>query len=349
MRLHWGDCIVVHPQFFDDIKNLNFAPTQLNEKTWHRGLTPMAFADRSVAKVDAANLEKETFDKYGNFIQLSCTDASTLDSKPPQAPRTTEKLCLYLRRWMVFLKAIWGSTCPLYVQSKALYNKLLVLLDRVIRSADFMKRRGASIMWELCYETRRFFQQLVTSDDFAEATENNSAHPMAQCTINVHCILTLDGGPAGDLPKSLRPITPKEKHRPQTQGGGGAGGGTRDAGSNHNRDRGSSPQKAKEYRPNNVWTPAFATLFGAYSAKDREKLKLGAICRECRKSVEWVTKRLKLARGVCATSVVLGQCPPTCRFSTHDVNVDDADAAELAIVLAPAVHSLAQAAGLQRS
>ena len=171
------------------------------------------------------------------------------------------------------------------MQGKVIYGKLLALLEQVLCSTDFMKRQGASIMGELSYEIRQFFQQLITGDDFEAAALSNRPAPAATCNINTHCILTLDGGPAGNLTDSLRPPASSDQNR--TPGGGGS-----TESNNSNWDRGASnghstnSTRPKDYRPNKAWAPAFKTFLGTYTAKDGEKLKLGDICCECRKSVE---------------------------------------------------------------
>ena len=160
--------------------------------------------------------------------------------------------------------------------------------------------------------------------------------------------MNLDGAPAGDLPAAFRqesrPSDREQKFQRQSTGGTNNNGGGKDS----SREKGANARgTTREYRQARHWSPAFKQLFGGYPRKDREQLKLGAICRECKKSVQWISERLSLERGTCATSVVLGQCPPTCRLSIHDVNVDDTKAAEVATVLASAVKATAKAAGMK--
>lgn len=313
----------------------------------------MAFADRDASDISQAQQKKEFWDSFGANIRLSTSDSGVVESKAPPPPASSEKLCLYTMRWILFHKATLGSACSLYVTGKAVYAALLRQLTRIFNTPDFMGRRGASIMWELGHGTRDFYKQIVTAQEFETATAQNLQPPQASITFDIPHLMNLDGAPAGDLPSSLRrdPNPPqRESFRSHTGDGNRTSGNSNGQGTNSNRDRdrdrGNAGGGNRDYRQSTTWTPAFKQLFGSYSKTDREKLKLGAICRDCRKSVQWISERLNLAKGTCCTSVVLGQCPPTCRLSIHDVTVDDAKAAEIATVLAPSVTKLAKTVGL---
>lgn len=331
---------VPHPQFGEDIKKMTFFPQHPSAKNWHRGLTPMAFADRDRSDIHLAQHQKDFWDAYASNIRLSTNDAAVLDSKAPDPPWTAEKLCLYTVRWLIFHKKIFGKDCGLYVAGKAAYAELLDAIPRILDTPDFMRRRGPSIMWELGHTTRKFYRQIVHPSEFTDA---QTTPPKATVNIKVAHLMNLDGAPAGDLPNVFKPTLSHSNGGPKFQPTGTTNRNDRP----NNKDNSGSKGGNREYRQGQNWTPAFQQLFGGYQRTEREKLKLGAICRECRKSVQWISERLDLKRGTCVTSVVLGQCPPTCRLSIHDVTVDDAKAAEVATVLASAVKTTAKAAGLK--
>jgi hypothetical protein len=134
------------PKFSEDIKKLILRPA-MTEKQFFRGLSPLAFADRNQIEIQLANEQRKLQADY--TLQLTAGEAVKLEAKAPPIPRTTEKLQLYLKRWILFLDKVFGPKCELVIQGRQFYCTLQAKLPRIMSTGDFMDRRGNSILWEL--------------------------------------------------------------------------------------------------------------------------------------------------------------------------------------------------------
>jgi hypothetical protein len=335
------------PHFSEDMKKLLLRPA-MTEKQFFRGLSPLAFADRDQTEIQLANEQRKLQADY--TLQLTAGEAAKLEAKAPPMPRTTEKLQLYLKRWILFLDKVFGKKCELVIQGRQFYRTLQAKLPRIMSTGDFMDRRGNSILWELAIATEAFFRQIVSMAAFNIADEDPGLPtPKATCVLMISDILTLHGPQAGDLPVRLQQYRPptappnNTNHNPSGHNTNNTGNPSND----RTRDRRGGPNTNTSTKKGN-WPTPFQSILGGYAPPERSKFSLKGILIAADKSRDWLLESLGLTAHQCCSTVVFGQCPPHCRLK-HDAVVDTAKADMVSAQLLGSIKRVATERNIKRA
>jgi hypothetical protein len=196
-----------HPSddLVDDIAKFKFAPPKGYGDKWHRGIGPMAFAERSLGDLDRQTENRELRDEYGAQLHLTLVDAKKLASATPLVPMKFEAFLLLLERYSEFHLAAFGPDCDLHKKTKLVIQKLTILRQRILRSGTpFMSSRAPTIIWALTLATQAFYAEAATASQFDHAKENESPPPFVVFDIDVDDLSTLQLTEACDLPSFLR-------------------------------------------------------------------------------------------------------------------------------------------------
>jgi hypothetical protein len=191
----------------DDLAKLRLAPPQGHGTKWHRGVGPMAFADRSLTDLDNQATNRDLRLTYNEHLSLSMADARKLESAPPLVPLDFESFLLLLSRFTDFLLGALGPDCDLYRKCNRVVLNLTQLRHRISRSPAFMTHRAPTILWAITLATQDFYAETATATQFATAEANEDDPPRIQATLDVADLSKLQVTTACDLPPFLLPVS----------------------------------------------------------------------------------------------------------------------------------------------
>jgi hypothetical protein len=170
----------------DDISKLKLASPQGSK--WHRGIGPMAFANRSLKDIDKQTENRDLWNAYGDHLTLAMADAKKLESATPLAPADFEAFLLPLHRHDDFHLATLGPPCNIYIKTSRVVTNLTALQHRIARSPEFMPMRAPSIIWMLTVATQEFYAEAATATQFATADAQGDAPPRTSFNLDVYDI-----------------------------------------------------------------------------------------------------------------------------------------------------------------
>ena len=322
-----------HPQTFagfqpsddlvEDISKSKFAPPKGHGTKWHRGVGPMAFADRTLGDIDHQTEIRDLRAEYGQQLSLSITDVKRLESATPLVPLDFEAFLLMLNRYSEFHRAAFGPDCDVYRKTKLVIGNLTRLRQRITRSPGFMPNRAPSIIWALTIATQAFYAEASTASQFDQAKEMETTPPFISFEIDVPDLSKLQVTEACDLPAFLRrsvvprlpPAGPSPYPKPSPTPGIPK---TPGAPPKKTGDRNTTARGATTVNPH--FHQAFRTQLNLIPAGDtRDKLSLRLILQKCPDcDYSKIMAKLGTTNGTCLRYHVLGACGILACTKSHD-------------------------------
>jgi hypothetical protein len=325
----------------EDIAKFKFAPPKGYGDKWHRGIGPMAFAERTLGDLDQQTRNRDLRDEYGDQLSLTMADAKKLLSATPLVPMDFEAFLLLLNRFSEFHLAAFGPDCDIHLKTRVVIQKLTVLRQRIQRSPEFMPSRAPSIIWALTLATQAFYAEAATSSQFDQAKERESPPPFISFDIDVSDLSKLQITEACDLPPFLRrhaapvpPAGPPPYQRPAPAPGSAT-------------QPGPQPRTPRERTPSNNngvthvnphFHSALRAQLNTIPAGDaREKLGLRLVLSKCPNcDYRIIISKLGATNQSCLRYHVLGSCGlNACTKSHEPITIPPGGAEALCTLLRP--------------
>ena len=188
----------------DDLSKLRLKPPHGYGTKWHRGVGPMAFANRSLNDIDRQTENRDLRTTYHDHLSLTMTDAKRLESATPLVPTDFEAFLLLLHRFTDFHLAAFGPDCEVYKKSNIIVSKLTSLRHRISRSPEFMTLRAPTITWALTVGIQEFYSESISATAFSTCDDNGEPAPRSSFNVDVADLGLLSITEACDLPAFLR-------------------------------------------------------------------------------------------------------------------------------------------------
>lgn len=278
----------------DDIKKLALAPV-VSATKWHRGLGPMAFADRDYTELEEERAQRDRLEASPG-LRLSLADIKAMESGPPPTPKSSEKALKYLQRWKIFIRETLGERSALTSVARVACSRLLKLQRRIKRAPTFVTHRLPSILWDLTDTTSTFFNEIVPPSQFLDAEDNDEDPPSVDAYFDSSAAFSFSAGPNSDLPHYLlpiddipNPVTPKKVPRSNPQ---------------HQERRDKDP---KGTQLNDSWHPDFEKLL-KQAKLDPAQVVLTKWLDAADKKLPWLSSALGLDKTDCLKFHSLGRC-----------------------------------------
>lgn len=189
---------------FNNLAQLKLIPhTVPLGKQWHRGLCPMAFASKDLAKLKTQRTARTFGEQWGDKILWTAADQKCFDLAPPHIPASSDSVLLMLQHYTKLLCRVFGDLCTLKLHISTLELALAEKRFQIMNSLSFMSDRMPSILWELTLCAASFFTDTISAEDFDQADQDQQDPPYATVTLNVELLASLTTVPLSDLPPFL--------------------------------------------------------------------------------------------------------------------------------------------------
>lgn len=309
----------VHSDLIEDLKKGNYAP-HLNAAKWHRGLGPMAFADRDVAELDR-DATKRDREQYAR-LTYTTSDLKAMESSIQLPPQSFEKMMKYWNRWAIFMKITLGARSKATKDIAYVLQELQRLHRRAMRSPTYVQHRIPSIMWEATVTAKDFWQTITLPEAFKKAEDEDRDYPNVPMDFSPD-VISLASGQAADLPLALQTVRPSNEGTNKLAG-------TAKVSSNHNATNSRMERTNSEVRHNQSWHPMFKADL------DGKNVIIQKLAEEASINIAWIQRQLGTGRDDCIRYHLLGICSsPTCNRKHGQITVPDNVASQVMSKIKP--------------